>query len=222
MLPENNILFKDIEPSDCQRMMTCFSPEIRHYKSGSRIIDFSESSDKVGIILNGKALMERYDANGIRTIIETLDEQSIFGMFFTFSGSVRNHIEIVAETDCEIMFLRRSEITKRCENACPCHSKVVENLLMLMSDKAIALTERIEVLSQRSIEDKLISCLSIIEEKTPDGKTPKIPFTTTALSDYLCVNRSALQRVITRLKDEGVLSISKRKFHLLKYSDIDD
>jgi CRP-like cAMP-binding protein len=203
-------------------MMKCFSPEIRRCKSGSRIIDFSESSGKVGIILSGSAVMERYDANGIRTIIETLDEQGIFGMFFTFSGSVRNHIEIVAETDCEIMFLHRSEITKRCENACPCHSKVVENLLMLMSEKATALTERIEVLSQRTIEDKLLSCLSIIEEKTPKGKTPQIPFTTTALSDYLCVNRSALQRVITKLKNEGVLTISKRKFHLLKYSDIDD
>lgn len=222
MLPENNILFSGVDPSDCRRMMKCFSPEIRRCKSGSRIIDFSESSGKVGIILSGSAVMERYDANGIRTIIETLDEQGIFGMFFTFSGSVRNHIEIVAETDCEIMFLHRSEITKRCENACPCHSKVVENLLMLMSEKAIALTERIEVLSQRTIEDKLLSCLSIIEEKTPKGKTPQIPFTTTALSDYLCVNRSALQRVITKLKNEGVLTISKRKFHLLKYSDIDD
>ena len=222
MLPENNILFSGVDPSDCHRMMKCFSPEIRRCKSGSRIIDFSESSGKVGIILSGSAVMERYDANGIRTIIETLDEQGIFGMFFTFSGSVRNHIEIVAETDCEIMFLHRSEITKRCENACPCHSKVVENLLMLMSEKAIALTERIEVLSQRTIEDKLLSCLSIIEERTPKGKTPQIPFTTTALSDYLCVNRSALQRVITKLKNEGVLTISKRKFHLLKYSDIDD
>lgn len=222
MLPENNIIFSGVDPTDCQRMMRCFNPEIRHYKSGSRIIDFSENNDKVGIILSGQAVMERYDVNGIRTIIETLGEQGIFGMFFTFSGSVRNHIEIVAETDCEIMFLRRSEITKRCENACTCHSQVVENLLKLMSDKAIALTERIEILSQRTIEDKLISCLSIIEEKTPDGKTPKIPFTTTALSDYLCVNRSALQRVITKLKNEGVLSISKRKFHLLKYSDIDD
>ena len=108
MLPENNILFSGVDPSDCRRMMKCFSPEIRRCKSGSRIIDFSESSGKVGIILSGSAVMERYDANGIRTIIETLDEQGIFGMFFTFSGSVRNHIEIVAETDCEIMFLHRS------------------------------------------------------------------------------------------------------------------
>ena len=219
MLPEDNILFKGVSQDDCQRMISCFNPEIRYYKSGSRIAEYSGNSDRIGIILNGTAVMVRYDINGIRTIIESLGEQGIFGAYFTYFPSVRSMIEIAAETDCEIMFVKRSEITKRCENACRCHSMVVENLLELMSEKAITLSERIEVLSQRTIEDKLISCLQIIEDKTPEGKTPQIPFTTTALSDYLCVNRSALQREITRLKRNGTLTISKRKFKLFRNSD---
>ena len=213
MLPEHNILFKNINTEDCKRMITCFNADIRRYKSGSCIANYDEYNDKIGIVLSGRAVMVRYDINGVRTIIESLEEQSIFGAFFTFNISKRNTIEIVSETDCEIMFVRRSEITKRCEKACQCHSKVVENLLALMSEKTISLSERIEVLSQRSIEDKLISCLEIIEDKTPDGKTPQIPFSTTALSDYLCVNRSALQREISKLKNAGVLTISKRKFN---------
>lgn len=214
MLPENNILLKGIEHDDCKRMISCFNADIKKFKSGSRIMDCSDNPDKLGIVLNGTAVMVRYDINGVRSIMETLGEQNVFGVYFTFTASQRSCIEIVAETDCEIMFVRRSEITKRCENACQCHSRVVENLLDLMSEKAISLNERIEVLSQRSIEDKLISCLRIIEEKTPSGKAPQIPFSTTALSDYLCVNRSALQREISRLKKSGVLSISKRKFRL--------
>lgn len=219
MLPEHNILFKNINTEDCKRMITCFNADIRRYKSGSCIANYDEYNDKIGIVLSGRAVMVRYDINGVRTIIESLKEQSIFGAFFTFNISKRNTIEIVSETDCEIMFVRRSEITKRCEKACQCHSKVVENLLALMYEKTISLSERIEVLSQRSIEDKLISCLEIIEDKTPDGKTPQIPFSTTALSDYLCVNRSALQREISKLKNAGVLTISKRKFKFLRPKD---
>lgn len=221
MLPEDNILFKGVDQSDCRRMMSCFNPDIRKYKSGSRIAEFSRESDRIGIILSGRAVVERYDINGVRTIVEALGEQSVFGAFFTYSPSIRSVIEIVSETDCEVMFVRRSEITKRCENACPCHSRVVENLLGLMSEKAINLSERIEVLSQRTIEDKLISCLQIIEDKTPEGKTPQIPFSTTALSDYLCVNRSALQREMTRLKNKGILTISKRKFRLVRPKEQD-
>lgn len=221
MLPVDNILFKGIAREDCERMLGCFNAEIRKYKSGSRITEFTGTSDRIGIVLSGTAASVRYDLNGVRTIVETLGEQSIFGAFFTFSDPARSVTEIAAETNCEIMFVRRSEITKRCENACLCHSRVVENLLELMTEKAAALSERVEVLSQRSIEDKLISCLQIIESKTPEGKSPQIPFSTTALSDYLCVNRSALQREITRLKNKGVLTISKRKFRLHKPADTD-
>ena len=221
MLPEDNILFKGISHDDCKRMIGCFNAEVKKYKSGSRIADYSDSSDRIGIVLSGNAAAVRYDVNGIRTIVESLGEQSIFGAYFTYLPAARNITEIAAETDCEIMFVKRSEITKRCENACLCHSRVVENLLGLMTEKAVALSERIEVLIQRSIEDKLISCLQIIESKTPEGKTPQIPFSTTALSDYLCVNRSALQREITRLKNKGVLTISKRKFRLHHPNDYD-
>jgi CRP-like cAMP-binding protein len=62
-----------------------------------------------------------------------------------------------------------------------------------------------------------MSYLNIIEEKTPRGIQPEIPFSTTALSDYLCVNRSALQREISKLKSNGVLKLSKRKFKIINY-----
>lgn len=219
MLPEQNILFKGVEEADCRRMMTCFNTEVRKFRAGSRIADFSHSADRIGIVLSGKAVMVRYDINGVRTIVETLGEQEIFGEFFTFAGTHRSSVEIIADTDCEVMFFRREEILKRCEKACRCHSMVVENLLMLMSDKTISLSERIEVLSQRSIEDKLISFLQITEDNTPKGDTPQIPFSTTALSDYLCVNRSSLQREMARLKKEGVLTVSKRKFRLVRNNE---
>lgn len=220
MKPEENILFKGIDHHDCLRMIDCFNTEIKKYKAGSCITDFSMSNEKIGIILSGSAVTVKYDINGVRTIVEKLEEENIFGEFFSFSGSYRNSMEVICEKDCEVMFVKYSEITKRCSKACLCHSKVVENLLMLMSEKAISLSERIEVLSQRTIEDKLISCLQIIEDKTPVGKTPQIPFSTTALSDYLCVNRSALQREISKLRNSGVLIISKRKFKLLRNNDL--
>ena len=136
MLPEDNVLFKGIDQNDCRRMISCFNADIRKFKSGSRIMDYSDNPDKLGIVLSGTAVMVRYDVNGVRSIMESLGEQSVFGVYFTFTASQRSGIEIMAETDCEVMFVRRSEITKRCENACQCHSKVVENLLDLKIGRA--------------------------------------------------------------------------------------
>ena len=213
-MPEHNILFNGVDDYDCHRMFKCFNMEVKKFRAGSCISDYSKQGDKIGIILKGSADVVRYDVNGVRTIIETLGEQGIFGEYFTYPSSTRSYVEGVAGKDCEILYVRRSELLKRCENACGCHSRVVENMLELMTEKAISLSERVEVLSQRTIENKLISFLQITEDKTAEGKTPQIPFSTTVLSDYLCVNRSALQREIAKLKKSGVLTISKRKFRL--------
>lgn len=214
MLPLDNILFKGINQDDCLRMIKCFNADFRKYKAGSCIAELGECTDRLGIILSGSIVLVRYDVNGVRTIIESVEEGGVFGTFFTYNILRRSSVEVIGETDCEIMFVHRSEITKRCENACLCHSRVVENLLEIMSENTVRLSQRIDVLSQRSIEGRLISYLQIIEDKTPEGKTPQIPFSTTALSDYLCVNRSALQRQITKMKRSGTLTISKRKFRL--------
>lgn len=216
MLPEENILFRGIDIHDCRRMVQCFNAEFKKYKSGSRISDTSILTDYVGIVLSGRVIAVRYDINGNRAILEAFGERGVFGSIFTAASAVRSGMELICENDCEIMFVRYSELTKRCENACRCHSQVVENMLELMSEKTVALSERVEVLSQRSIEGKLLSCLEIIEDKTPDGEVPQIPFSTTALSDYLCVNRSALQREITKLKNKGILTIDKRSFRLVR------
>lgn len=215
MVSKGNILFKGVSAEDCSRMLTCLRTEQKHFRAGSRIAAFSGDTDRIGVIVSGSASMLRYDINGVRTIVESLGEQSVFGEFFTFSGSHRSSVELVADTDCQVMFIRREDILKRCENACACHSTVVENLLMLMSDKAMSLSEHIEILSQRTIGEKLLSFLRITQDNTPEGKVPEIPFSMTALADYLCVNRSALQREIARLKKDEIITIDKRRFRIL-------
>lgn len=215
MLSMDNILFKGVSKEDSCRMLTCLRTEEKHFRSGSRIAVFSGGNDRIGIILSGTASMLRYDINGIRTIADTLGEQSIFGEFFTFTGSHRTSVELVADTDCDVLFIRREDILKRCENACTCHSAVVENLLMLMSEKAMSLSEHIEILSQRTIGEKILSFLRITQDNTPEGERPEIPFSMTALADYLCVNRSALQREIARMKREGIIELDKRHFRIL-------
>ena len=78
-MPEHNILFEGIDDYDCHRMFKCFNMEVKKFRVGSCISDYSKQGDKIGIILKGSADVVRYDANGIRTIIETLGEQGIFG-----------------------------------------------------------------------------------------------------------------------------------------------
>ena len=74
---------------------------------------------------------------------------------------------------------------------------------------------RIEVLSKRSIRDKLLTYFSILSNKN-FSKSITIPFSLTTLADYLSVDRSAMMREIKSLIDEGfIIKESKNKIKLL-------
>ena len=65
------------------------------------------------------------------------------------------------------------------------------------------------ILSQKSLRDRVYIYLSSLP-KDKNGYV-KIPFTQTALAEYLGVNRSALSRELGRMQNEGLLVIDGRK-----------
>ena len=73
---------------------------------------------------------------------------------------------------------------------------------------------RIELLTQKSIRDKLISYFDILSLRRVN-RTFTIPYSYTDLADYLSVDRSAMMREIKALKDEGFISKQGNKIILL-------
>jgi len=56
-----------------------------------------------------------------------------------------------------------------------------------------------------------------VESETVSG-TVTIPFTKTALAEYLCADRSDLTRELSNMEKEGLLSISGRNIQILDKS----
>ena len=74
---------------------------------------------------------------------------------------------------------------------------------------------RIELLSKKTIRDKLVSYFKILSENT-FSKTFTLPLSLTDLADYLSIDRSAMMRELKTLKDEGFINkTGKNKITLL-------
>ena len=71
-------------------------------------------------------------------------------------------------------------------------------------NNTIKLNIRIELLTQKNIRDKLLTYFNIISSKN-FSKTFTIPFSLTDLADYLSVDRSAMMRELSHLKEEGFI-----------------
>ena len=80
-----------------------------------------------------------------------------------------------------------------------------------MSDKIKKNNERIEILTNKTIRDKLLAYFKI----NTINKVVKLPFTLTDLADYLAVNRSAMSRELKNLKEEGLIEIKDKKIKIL-------
>ena len=195
-------------------MLDCFQAVQRSFRTDDLIYDFSsKESNAVGIIERGEASVIRIDKDGVSTVLEELSVGGVFGRTLAYAGSVRDSMEVVCRTPCDVLFIDYPHIFKRCEKACTHHSLLVQNMLRLMADKAQALSLRVDVLSRRSIREKLLCYFRQLSEQ--EGKqTFTLPFSLSTLADYIATDRSAMMRDLKRLKEEGVIRSDGRKITL--------
>ena len=212
---ESSPLFQDISYEEYSRLLTCFQAVQKSFRSDDLIYDFSSpQNDAVGIVERGCAALIRIDEEGVATVMEELGPGGVFGRTLAFAGSSGDSLQVVCRTPCDVLFIDYPHILKRCENACNHHSVLVQNMLRLMSDKAQALSQRVDVLSRRSIREKLLCYFRQLSEQA-GSNTFTLPFSLSTLADYIATDRSAMMRELKRLREEGAIRSDGRQFTLL-------
>ena len=93
------------------------------------------------------------------------------------------------------------------------YKKINNNINEILTGKINKLYERVEILSKRSIRDKLLCYFDLIAKKRKK-KSFILPITYIELADYLSVDRSAMMREIKKLKEDGVISSDGKKIFL--------
>lgn len=211
---EKSPLFTDISYDSYLRMLDCFQAVQKSFRSDDLIYDLTTpKNDAVGIIERGTASIIRIDKEGVSTVLEELGPGGVFGRSLAFAGSGEDSLEVVCRTNCDVLFIDYAHILKRCEKACTHHSLLVQNMLRLMADKAQNLSERVDVLSRRSIREKLLCYFHQLEGKT-GSSVFSLPFSLSMLADYIATDRSAMMRELKRLREEGIIQTDGRKITL--------
>lgn len=114
---------------------------------------------------------------------------------------------------CEALLFLYDDIHEKCRSNCKFHTTLVSSLLELILKQAVHQNTRIEILSKRSIRDKLLTYFSILSSKN-FSKNITLPISMTSLADYLSVDRSAMMRELKCLVDEGFISRDGNKIKL--------
>jgi len=207
-------VFDGLSEDELNKMILCFHAQIREFEAEEKLSFYTENENRIGVILNGEADLIKYDQDGYRNIIEHLREQDIFGQVF-FSPYDDNNIDVVTCTKCKIIFFDYRHLIKRCENACSHHSILVSNVLQIFSNKTRQLHSRIEVLSQRSIRNKLLNYFHQMAFVNHSDSF-QLPFSLNTMADYLFIDRSAMLREMKKMREEGIIESKGRNVKLME------
>ena len=192
---------------------SCNKVQIKKFVKGETVTNYIEKRNQICILLSGKVELIRYDFNGNKTIIGNFEEDNIFGEVF-YPANTNNELFAVAKKSSEILFFTYDSLFNKCKRNCDFHKVLVNSLSQLFLDQIINLNLRIELLTKRTIRNKILAYFDILSNRSLH-KTFSIPFSYTDLADFLSVDRSAMMRELKLLIDEGFIKKNGSRITLL-------
>ncbi len=205
-------LFDGMNREEQEAILTCLDVRSRVYEEDEILTADDMETGIIGIVVRGSITIYNEDFWGNRNIIARCGEGDIFGEAFAGAGESLE-MDICMEEKTEIMYIKYENIIRPCEKHCEFHKLLIANLLKIISIKNIYLTRKIKHLSKRNIREKILSFLS--EQARINQKNEfEIAFNRQELADYLSVDRSAMSRELSKLKEEQLLDYRKNNFRL--------
>ena len=210
----NSPLFDGIRPEDRKAMLGCIGYHIGSFRKGD-IVAFEEENIKhIGILLSGAVDMIKEDLWGNKTMLVRMGKDELFGETFACGEDNLSVVTFMASEDAKILFIPFDRVMHSCTMACVFHHRLIENMVHIIAGKNRDLMRKVEVVSKRTIREKLLTYLSI-QAQIQESHYFEIPLGRVELAEYLCVDRSALTRELAKMKDEGLIDYDKNCFRIL-------
>lgn len=211
-------LFCGIQPEEMKTMLSCLTAETQTYEKGEMIYRAGDAAASLGVVLEGKVLIEHDDIWGNTTVLDSVLPGQIFAETYACTPGEPMMVNVTAAEEAEVLFLNVERVLRVCPRACAHHGRLLRNLLTLSAQKNLNLSRKIFHTSAKSIRGRLLSYLSD-QAMRSGSRRFTIPFDRQQLADYLNVDRSALSNELSKMQREGLLWTRRNQFELLGEED---
>ncbi len=208
-------MFAGIKPAELDEMLSCLNSYTREYEKGEYILFADEPVPCVGVVIAGTVQMIKEDLWGGKIILTDCVPGDLFGESFVCAGALYSSVTFKAASDVSVLFMPFDRVMHTCTMACVFHHRLIENMVDLLARKNIRLMEKIEIVSKKTIREKILTYLTILVQKTGSMQV-ELPMSRTELADYLCADRSALTRELANMKRDGLIDFDRNSFTLYK------
>lgn len=212
-------IFDQINYKNQQKLLRMLESDIINVPKNNTILSTISNDNIIGIIKEGCIQIIKTDDNGNQIIIDELTTGEVFGSYIAFFNN--KDYSIQTKEASEIIIIDYDILMNFNQNTKEYYNQFIKNLLTIIMEDMKKTTERLEILTRKTIRNRLLEYFNI-SLKNSGTKHIYLPFNFTDLAHYLAVDRSAMMRELKYMKEERIIEIKGKRITLLtdKYSSI--
>ncbi len=207
-------LFKDLLPSEIEQFMKFTGTTIKNYPRGERVLEAFVPNANIGIIVRGEAQILSLDRLGNESVGHSLESGAIFGTVSAILGEDVIATSVQLTTEATIMWLPYRSLLIAGPKLGRMHGIVMKNLLETFSRKNVLMMQKVELLSQKNLRERIILYL-LQREHRQQSERVRVPGRVQFAKELEC-NRSSLTREISQMEADGIVECGEHWMRLNK------
>ena len=212
---QTTVLFRGMSTAETKDALNALSAREKSYRKGDVLLLAGDTTDEMGLVLEGSVTVESNDIWGNRTSLSLVEPGGFFAETYAYLSNEPLLVDVTANENCRILFLRIGSIqTQSAKDTASWQKKLIYNLLTISFHKNLVLSGRSFHTAPKTVRGRLMSYLNSVSLK--QGSTEfDISFKRQQLADYLNVERTALSKELGKMQKDGILITKKNHFKLL-------
>lgn len=206
-------LFIGINEEEIETILACINARALEFKKDEIILMPGARVEELGLVLTGRVQISKEDIFGNVSILSMAGQGEVFGEVLSLLESKKSPVMVKAELPCTILFVNFQNMLHNCSKNCEFHSQLVKNMLFIMAQKNVIQNFKIEILSKKGIRERVIAYL-LNQWQCNQSRRFDVPFNREGMADFLCVDRSALSKELSNMKNEEKIDYHKNSFLL--------
>lgn len=211
-------IFRDMTEEDINQCLSCSGAVQRTYKPDQIVFHPLEVPQKLFVLLQGSVSVCKDSHTGNPTVLTTFEQPGeIFGEVYLFLAKNKYDYYALVNKESVVLELPKQFFYKPCSHACNHHTKLIFNMLSVLSGKAYFLNQKVDLLASSSLRQKIAKILLMKEN---GNSLVELSMSREQLAAYLNVARPSLSRELTKMAEEGLIELKGKNIRILDREEL--
>jgi len=204
-------LFQSIRENEIERIFQELKIRETHFKKGDILAFQDEICNRLILLLSGSVKGEMSDPSGKVVKVEDIYAPSPLAILFLFGHENRFPVQATAREDVTTLIIPKQSVIRMLGM----NETLLKNYLDISADFASRLSKKLHFMSFRTIRQKLALYILNLSKKTQQDEI-ELDKTKSALAEYFGVSRQSLERELSNMQKDGLISSERRNITIKK------